>query len=66
MKITLDISQQLLDEAMAITGSKTHSQAVIQALQGVIRKSTISELKCFKGAVELDIDLAVLRGRNKN
>lgn len=63
MRTTLDLPQDLLQEAMEITHCQTKTAVIIQALQEVIRKSKISGLKQFKGKIELDIDLNELRGR---
>ena len=63
MRTTLDIPEDLLNEAMKATHSKTKTKVIVSALEGLIRKSKISGLKKFKGKVELDIDLEVIRGR---
>ena len=63
MRTTLDIPADLLNEAMKATHSKTKTKVIVTALEGLIRKSKISGLKKFKGKVNLDIDLEVIRGR---
>jgi hypothetical protein len=63
MRTTLDIPIDLLDEAMKATHIKTKTKVIIIALEELIRKSKISELKEFKGKVDLDIDLNTIRGR---
>lgn len=63
MKTTLDLPEDLVNEAMKVTGIKTKTQVVITALEELIRKATISELKGFKGKVDLDMDLDTLRNR---
>ena len=49
MRTTLDLPKDLLDEAMRATHIKTKTQVIITALEELIRKSKISELKKFKG-----------------
>ena len=49
---------------MEMTQTETKTKVIIIALQEFIRKHTISDLKKFKGALDLDIDVDVLRGRN--
>ena len=65
MRTTLDLPEDLVTEAMKATHIRTKTKVIITALEELIRKSKIAELKQFKGTVEdLDIDLDVLRGRS--
>jgi hypothetical protein len=63
MRTTLDLPQDLIDEAMKATLIQTKTLLIITALEELVRKSKIAELKKWKGKVDLDIDLDVLRGR---
>jgi len=63
MRTTLDLPIDLLNEAMKATHAKTKTKVIIIALEELIRKSKIAELKEFKGKVDLDIDLNTIRGR---
>jgi hypothetical protein len=63
MRTTLDIPEDLLNEAMKATHINTKTKVIITALEDLIKKSKISGLKKFKGRVDLDIDLNALRGR---
>ncbi|MDL2123381.1 MAG: type II toxin-antitoxin system VapB family antitoxin [Deltaproteobacteria bacterium] len=63
MRTTLDLPEDLLNEAMRETNINTKTKVIIIALQELIRKSKISELKKFKGKVDLNIDLNAIRGR---
>jgi Arc/MetJ family transcription regulator len=63
MRTTLDLPQDLIDEAMKATQIQTKTLLIITALEELIRKSKISGLKKWKGKVDLNIDLDVLRGR---
>ncbi len=63
MRTTLNLPEDLLLEAMQITRIQTKTRVIITALEELIRKSTLSELKQFKGQIDLDIDLDVIRGR---
>jgi Arc/MetJ family transcription regulator len=63
MRTTLDLPEDLLNEAMRATSTKTKTKVIITALEELIRKSKISELKTFKGKIDLDIDLNTIRGR---
>ena len=63
MRTTLDIPEHLMKEAMKATHINTKTKVIVTALEGLIRKSKISDLKKFKGKVDLDIDLDVIRDR---
>lgn len=63
MRTTLDLPQDLLEEAMKVTHLETKTKVIITALEELIRKTKIAELKQFKGKIDLDIDLNTVRGR---
>ena len=63
MRTTLDLPEELLEEAMKATHLETKTKVIITALEELIRKTKISELKQFKGKIDLDIDLNTIRGR---
>jgi hypothetical protein len=63
MRTTLDLPENLLKEAMKTTHIQTKTKVIITALEELIRKSKITKLKKFKGKVDLDIDLDIVRGR---
>ena len=63
MRTTLNLPEDLIKEAMKASCIDTKTQVIIVALQDLIRKSKISELKKFKGKIDLDIDLDAIRGR---
>lgn len=63
MRTTLDLPEDLINEAMQITHIKTKTALIIQALEALVRKHKISKIRKFKGKIDLDIDLNVLRDR---
>jgi hypothetical protein len=63
MRTTLDLPEDLINEAMKTTQINTKTKVIITALEDLIRKSKISGLKKFKGKVDLDIDMNAIRGR---
>jgi Arc/MetJ family transcription regulator len=63
MRTTLDLPEDLVEEAMKATNIKTKTKVIVEALEQLIRKSKISEIKNYKGKIDLDIDLNELRGR---
>ena len=63
MRTTLDLPDDLINEAMKATSINTKTKVIIVALEDLIRKSNISGLKKFKGKVNLGIDMNSIRGR---
>jgi hypothetical protein len=63
MRTTLDLPESLLDEAMAITKIKTKTDVIKVALQTLIQREKIKDIKKYYGKIDLDIDLDVLRKR---
>ena len=63
MRTTLDLPEELLAEAMKATHIQTKTKVIITALEDLIRKTQISQLKDYKGKLDIDIDLDTIRGR---
>jgi glycosylphosphatidylinositol transamidase (GPIT) subunit GPI8 len=63
MRTTLDLPEDLLNEAMKTAQINTKTKVIITALEELIRKSKISGLKDFKGKVDLNIDMDAIRER---
>ena len=64
MKTTLDLPDELMKEAMHTLNIKSKSEVIIFALQELIKKNKVAELKAYKGKVNLDMDIDLLRNRN--
>ena len=63
MRTTLDLPENLLNEAMEVTHTGTQTAGIVKALEELVRKSKIRGLKKFKGKIILDIDLNEIRDR---
>jgi len=63
MRTTLDLPEALVKEAMDVAHVKTKTNVIVLALEELIRKYNISDLKKFKGKIDLDIDIDVIRDR---
>ena len=50
---------------MKVTGAKTKSQVIKDALQEQINRSKRKKLIALKGTIDLDIDLDTLRDRKR-
>ncbi len=63
MRTTLDLPEELVNEAMEITKCKTKTELIKMALQNIIVKEKIKGLKNYYGKVSLEIDLDQVRER---
>jgi Arc/MetJ family transcription regulator len=63
VRTTLDLPEDLINEAMKAANINTKTKVIITALEDLIRKSKISGLKKFKGKIDLAIDMNAIRGR---
>jgi len=63
MRITLDIPESLLEEVRTLLSVDSGTEAVVFALQEVVRRKRIDELKAMMGNVALEIDLPKSRRR---
>jgi Arc/MetJ family transcription regulator len=65
MRTTLDLPEELIEEAMTVTKLPTKTAVITTALERLIQQSKISGIKKYFGKVNLDIDLDKLRGRDR-
>ncbi len=63
MRTTIDLPEDLLSEAVVLTGSKTKTAAIITALKMTIAREKMRKLKKYRGKIGLSIDMDVLRKR---
>ncbi len=63
MRTTLDLPGELLEEARRLLGFKSKTDTVVLALQELVRRRRIEELKALLGSVELGLDLEASRRR---
>ena len=64
MRTTLDLPEKLLNEAMKLTHTGTKTGVIVLALRELVRKSKLSDLKKYRGKIDLDIELDELRNRH--
>jgi len=63
MRTTIDLPEDLINEAMQVTGIETKTGVIKAALINVIQKEKIKNLKKYYGKVDLKIDLNKTRKR---
>jgi hypothetical protein len=63
MRTTLDLPDSLVKQAMKVSHQRTKTAVIIAALQDLVRKARLQQLKAFRGKVAIDLDLETLRKR---
>ncbi len=63
MRTTIDIPEDLLNEARRLLQFKSKTDTVIFSLRELIRRKRIEELKEMAGSIRLDVDLDRSRRR---
>ena len=63
MRTTLDLPDALIKQAMKASHQRTKTSVIISALQDLVRRNKLQQLKMFKGKIDLDVDLDALRKR---
>ena len=65
MRTTLDLPEQLIDEARETLKFKSKTDTVVFALREVIRRGRTDELKTLLAKVSFDFDPATLRKKDR-
>jgi Arc/MetJ family transcription regulator len=63
MRTTLDLPEELIEEARRLLGFKSKTDTVVLSLRELIRRGRIEQLKSLMGAVDLQIDIPRSRRR---
>lgn len=63
MRTTLDIPEELIEEARDRLGFKSKTDTVVLALRELVRRQRIEELKSILGTIDLDVDVDASRRR---
>ncbi len=63
MRTTLDVPEELLNEARRLLQFKSKTDTVIFSLRELIRRKRIGELKEMADSIQLDVDLDRSRRR---
>jgi Arc/MetJ family transcription regulator len=63
MRTTLDLPEDLLEEARRALGFKSKTDTVVLALTELVRRRRLEELKSLMGRVRLDLNLSHSRRR---
>jgi len=63
MRTTLNLPEELINQAMDITHAKTKTELIKIALENIINQEKRNKLRKYHGKINLDIDLDILRKR---
>lgn len=63
MRTTLDLPEDLLEEARTSLGFKSKTDTIVLALRELVRRQRLDELKALLGKVHLDVDVPESRRR---
>jgi Arc/MetJ family transcription regulator len=63
MRTTLDLPEDLLEEARTTLGFKSKTDTVVMALRELLRRRRIEDLKGMMGKVQLEVDVPASRRR---
>ena len=64
MRTTLDLPEDLVDEAREMLGFKSKTDTIVFALKEVIRRGHVQGLKDLFGKVHIELDLDKVRERS--
>ncbi len=63
MRTTIDLPEELVNEAMRVTNIKTKTDVIKEALTNLIQREKVKNIKKFQGKIDLNIDLNAARKR---
>ena len=64
MRTTLDLPEDVIDEAREMLGFKSKTDTIVFALKEVIRRGHVQGLKELFGRVHIELDLDKVRKRS--
>ena len=63
MRTTINLPDDLVNEAMKLSKCKTKTDLVKEALKNYIQREKVSRIKEYRGTINIDADLDILRKR---
>lgn len=63
MRTTVDLPEELLEEAMRIAHTKTKRMAITLGLKELIHRKRLDDLLSLRGKIDLDLDVRKSRRR---
>ena len=63
MRTTINLPEELINQALTDNHCKTKTKLFKMALENIIQKHRVAKIKKFSGKIDLKIDLDTLRQR---
>ena len=65
MRTTLDLPEELMEQARTAMGFKSKTDTVVFALRELVRRQRIDELKTLMGTIRFDFDPEAVRRKDR-
>jgi Arc/MetJ family transcription regulator len=65
MRTTLDLPNELMEQARTAVGFKSKTDTVVFALREVVRHQRLDELKALMGTIQFEFEPTALRGKDR-
>ena len=65
MRTTMDLPEDLVEEAKSLSGTRSKTAAVILALKGYVDRKKTDRLRKLRGSIAVERDLTTLRHAGK-
>ena len=66
MRTTLDLPEELMEQARTAVGFKSKTDTVVFALREIVRRQRIDELKTLMTSIRFDFDPVDVRRKDRN
>lgn len=66
MRTTLDVPEELMDQAREVLGFKSKTDTIVYALKEVVRRGHVHGLKALFGKVHIELDMDKVRDRPRS
>ncbi|MBI4598377.1 MAG: type II toxin-antitoxin system VapB family antitoxin [Candidatus Omnitrophica bacterium] len=64
MRTTIEVPDQLMQEALTVSKAKTKTMVIVLGLQELIHRHKLEELRALRGGVALTVDVRASRKRS--
>ena len=65
MRTTVDLPEDLLEEARRVTDSKTMRETIVRGLEELVKKDKRERLRQLAGKIQIDFDPSISRSRGR-
>jgi hypothetical protein len=65
MRTTVDLPEELLEEARRAIDAKTMRETIVRGLEELVKKDKRERLRQLAGKIKIDFDPSVSRGRGR-